>query len=161
MRFSRSAQVYTALALGAIAALGFLAVSRIAPQKVAVQAAAVAPAVALSGDMKKLIFHAAPQPVPDVAFAGADGTAMQLADFAGKHVLLNFWASWCAPCREEMPMLADLETKFGGEDFAVVTIATGRDDAAKVDRFFDGMGITNLPRHRDTNQALARQMQVF
>ena len=58
-------------------------------------------------------------------------------------------------------MLAELETKFGGEGFAVVTIATGRDDAAKVDRFFDGMGITNLPRHRDTNQALARQMQVF
>ena len=66
------------------------------------------------GTMKKLLFSD-PAPVSDVAFTHADGGSFTLADFRGKHVLVNFWATWCAPCRKEMPMLSELQSEFGGD----------------------------------------------
>ncbi len=113
------------------------------------------------GDMRKLAVHAEPQPGSDVAFEGDDGSEMTLAAFAGKHVLVNFWATWCAPCREEMPQLVELQEAYGGEDFEVVTIATGRNDEAGMERFLSEIGAESLPRHRDPRQALARSMGVL
>lgn len=112
------------------------------------------------GSMKKLVFSD-PVPVSDVNFIRADGSEGNLADFAGRHVLLNFWATWCAPCRKEMPGLSELQSEFGGEGFEVVTIATGRNPQAAMNRFFDEIGVKNLPLHRDPKQALARNMAVF
>ncbi len=113
------------------------------------------------GDMKKLSFHSAPEPAPDVAFERADGSTATLADYAGQHVVLNFWATWCAPCRHEMPTLSALQEALGGEDFAVVTIATGRNPPPAMKTFFDDIGVENLPLHRDPKSALARAMGVF
>ena len=79
-----------------------------------------------SGDMMKLNFHADAKPVSDQAYTKDDGSEGVLADHRGKVVLLNFWATWCAPCRKEMPMLAELQSEFGGDDFEVLTLATGR-----------------------------------
>ena len=114
-----------------------------------------------SGSMKKLTFHTAAKAVPAVYFATADGDQKQLFDFQGKVVLLNFWATWCAPCRIEMPMLSELQTEFGGKNFEVVTIATGRNAPGALKRFFDKAGIENLPRHRDIKQQLARKMAIL
>ena len=114
-----------------------------------------------SGSMKKLTFHTAAKAVPAVYFATADGDQKQLSDFQGKVVLLNFWATWCAPCRIEMPMLSKLQTEFGGKNFEVVTIATGRNAPGALKRFFDKAGIENLPRHRDIKQQLARKMAIL
>ncbi len=115
-----------------------------------------------TGDMKKLTFHSAPKPVSAAVFTDFDGTAeLQLADYQGKYVLLNFWATWCAPCRKEMPMLSDLQTELGGDTFEVVTIATGRNPTPAMKKFFDEIGVDNLPLHRDPKQALARDMAVF
>ncbi|MEO0381693.1 MAG: TlpA disulfide reductase family protein, partial [Pseudomonadota bacterium] len=72
-----------------------------------------------------------------------------------------FWATWCAPCRHEMPMLSELQTAFGGDDFEVVTIATGRNSPAGIVKFFKDTGIDNLPRYQDPKQKLAAQMGVF
>jgi len=117
---------------------------------------------ARTGDMKKLVFHSTPKDVSTAAFELADGAGTgTLADYKGKLVLVNFWATWCAPCRKEMPDLAALQTEFGGEDFEVVTIATGRNSPQGIRRFFDETGIDNLPRHQDPRQALAAQMAVF
>lgn len=112
-------------------------------------------------DMKKLVFHAAPKPITDASYETFDGGAGQLSDYAGQYVLLNFWATWCAPCRKEMPDLAELQTEFGGEDFQVVTVATGRNPPAKMKDFFAKIGVDNLPLHRDPKQQLARQMAVL
>ncbi len=136
--------LYTALVLGANPA-----------------AADVAAADALrEGSMKKLIF-AEPQEVSDVTFTDPDGGEFQLTDFAGKHVLVNFWATWCAPCRKEMPMLSELQTEFGGEAFEVVTIATGRNELQGIRRFFEEVEVDNLPLFLDPRSGLARDMGIL
>lgn len=114
------------------------------------------------GDMKKLSFHSQPKPVSETEFTLADGAGNgSLADYRGKHILLNFWATWCAPCRKEMPMLAALQDEFGGDKFEVVTLATGRNSPVGIQKFFDEIGVTNLPRHQDPKQAIARDMGVL
>ncbi len=114
------------------------------------------------GDMRKLIFHDTPKAVSSAAFDLADGAGTAtLRDYRGKYVLLNFWATWCAPCRKEMPMLSELQTEFGGDKFEVLTIATGRNSPAGIVKFFDDIGIDNLPRHQDPKQKLAAQMGIF
>ena len=141
-----AALVYTALALGANAAL----------------AADIPTLEALrEGDMKKLSFHAEPKPVAEAAFTLEDGGEGVLADYAGKYVLLNFWATWCAPCRKEMPELSALQAEFGGEGFEVVTLATGRNSPAGIVKFFEKAGVDNLPRHQDAQQRVAREMAVL
>jgi thiol-disulfide isomerase/thioredoxin len=113
------------------------------------------------GDMKKLAFAASPEAAPDVAFETEEGGEMTLADYEGRHLVVNFWATWCAPCRHEMPTLSALQEALGGEDFAVVTIATGRNPAPAMKKFFDEIGVENLPLHRDPKSALARSRGVF
>ena len=113
------------------------------------------------GDMKKLTFHTDPQPAGESSFTTFDGDPLTLADYEGKWVLLNFWATWCAPCRKEMPMLSELQEELGGDDFEVVTIATGRNPAPAMQSFFAEIGVNNLPLHRDPKSALAREMGIL
>ncbi len=145
MDWTRGAILYTALLFGANA--GMADISELETLR--------------QGEMRKLILHAEPEPVPNVVFLDETGQELTLGDFRGQHVLLNFWATWCAPCREEMPSLDALQREFGGERFRVATVATGRDSPAAIRRFFESIGVTELPSYRDTNQALARQMGVF
>lgn len=118
-------------------------------------------ATLLTGDLAKFVRHDAPVAMPEAIFARPDGTTGSLADHKGQWVLVNLWATWCAPCRVEMPMLAALQAAHGGDKFQVVTIATGRDSQAKVNRFMDQIEVTNLPRHTDPNQAFARAVKVL
>lgn len=145
-----SALVYTALTLGAITST---------PQARADLAAAAA---LRDGDMKKLIFHDAPKETSSAAFILADDAGKAtLQDYRGKYVLLNFWATWCAPCRKEMPQLSELQSAFGGDGFEVLTIATGRNSPTGISKFFEEIGVENLPRHQDPKQALASEMAIF
>ncbi|MEL6565971.1 MAG: TlpA disulfide reductase family protein [Pseudomonadota bacterium] len=146
MKKTIAAALYMALSLGAIPALADVD-------------AAIA---AREGDMKKLVFHATPEAVSSAPFDLADGAGQKsLADYEGKHILVNFWATWCAPCRHEMPMLSELQAEFGGDDFEVVTIATGRNNPAAIVKFLEEIEATNLPRHQDPKQKLAAQMGIF
>ena len=101
------------------------------------------------GDMRKLVVHSEPRAVSDTPFNAEDGGQMSLGDFKGKVVAVNFWAVWCAPCRHEMPMLSDLQTELGGDDFEVVTIAMGRNAPQAMVQFFGEIGVENLPLHAD------------
>ena len=113
------------------------------------------------GDMMKLNFHSEAKAVSDQAYIKDDGSEGTLADHTGKIVLLNFWATWCAPCRKEMPMLAELQTELGGDTFEVVTLATGRNAPPAMKKFFKDIGVDNLPLHRDPKQKIARDMAVL
>ena len=116
----------------------------------------------LAGDMKKLAVHETPKATTDASFDLADDAGRaSLEDYRGKYVLVNFWATWCAPCRKEMPHLSELQTELGGPDFEVLTIATGRNSPAGISKFFKEIGVTNLPRHQDPKQSLASQMGIF
>lgn len=139
----RSVLLYTALVFGANAAL-----------------AADVDWDAAKAGLPKLVAAQDPGPVGVTEFTDPEGGTHSLADYRGKVVLLNFWATWCAPCREEMPALDELQAELGGEDFQVVTIATGRNSPAKIDEFYADMGIANLPVLLDPRQQLAREMGV-
>jgi thiol-disulfide isomerase/thioredoxin len=112
------------------------------------------------GSLKKLMFSE-PKPVTEVGFTDLDGGSHSLADYDGQIVLLNFWATWCAPCRKEMPALDALQAELGGADFQVVTVATGRNSPAGLTRFFADEAIENLPLFTDPKQELARNMAVL
>ncbi|GFE65053.1 thioredoxin [Litoreibacter roseus] len=108
------------------------------------------------GDLAKLQFHAEPRAVTQVTFKDSVGGPVSLSDYEGNYVLLNFWALWCAPCREEMPALNALDKKFEGQNFEVVTVATGRNARPAVDVYFEKENFTNLPKLFDPKMALAR-----
>jgi thiol-disulfide isomerase/thioredoxin len=76
-------------------------------------------------------------------------------------LVVNFWATWCAPCRKEMPMLDALQAEFGGDRFAVLTVATGRNALPAIDRFFAETGVQHLPVLLDPRSALARDAAVL
>ncbi|MBP0483229.1 TlpA disulfide reductase family protein [Sagittula salina] len=121
---------------------------------------AAAKAVA-AGDMKKMVFHSTPRAAGISDFMTFDEAPLALSNWQGKWVLVNFWATWCAPCRHEMPMLSELQAAYGGDDFEVVTIATSRNPPAKIEDFFAEIGVDNLPLHRDPQSILAREMGVL
>jgi thiol-disulfide isomerase/thioredoxin len=161
MKMSRSKLVYTALAAIAIIAAVFAFAPSGAVTGGLSEATRAKVQALQTGDMKKLVLHPAPQAVAAAPYTTAEGKTARLSEHTGKIVLLNFWATWCAPCRKEMPMLAELQSELGGADFEVITLATGRNDPAAMARFFAEIGISNLPLHTDANSAVAREMGVL
>ncbi|WP_128514732.1 TlpA family protein disulfide reductase [Tabrizicola thermarum] len=111
------------------------------------------------GDMKKLMLHEAPVPVPESALLDAEDGTHSLADYRGKWVVLNFWATWCAPCRQEMPSLDRLQAAM--PEIAVVPVATGRNAVEGIRRFFEQAEVKGLPILRDPTSELARAMHVL
>ncbi len=113
------------------------------------------------GEMRKLAIHKQAADLPTFTLLDMDDRERHLTEFQGKWVLLNFWATWCAPCRKEMPMLDALQAELGGEEFEVVLIAAGRNPKPAIRKFFEEANITNLPTLRDPTQQLSNLMGVF
>jgi len=95
----------------------------------------------------------------DLSFKGPQGQDLKTTDFAGKTVLLNLWATWCGPCREEMPALNNLQKEMGGEDFEVVAvnIDTGTDEKPKA--FLEETGVDALGYYRDSTMGVFNVMK--
>lgn len=91
--------------------------------------------------------------VANFSFQNAEGETVQLADFRGKAVLLNIWATWCVPCREEMPTLDNLQAEVGGLDFEVVALSIDVAGLTAVETFYGEIGITNLAVYLDRPSA--------
>ena len=110
---------------------------------------ALAEALPRAGDMRKLVVHDTPREGSEVGFTDASGVPLSLADFAGKVVVLNFWATWCPPCRAEMPTLNALQRDMGGDDLVVLAVATGRNMLPAIEKFNAEAGIDALPVYLD------------
>jgi thiol-disulfide isomerase/thioredoxin len=85
--------------------------------------------------------HEEPQPLADLVFADESGEPRSLEDWHGKVLLLNVWATWCAPCRAEMPTLDRLQQRLGDKGFEVVALSVDRAGASTVRKFFDEIGV--------------------
>ena len=114
-----------------------------------------------TGAMAALLVRSKPLDLPAFTFAEADGRSKSLADFGGRIVLLNIWATWCVPCREEMPALDQLETKLGGKDFAVVAINIDKGGADKAAAFLDETGATHLALYTDPSGKLFSTLKAI
>ena len=104
--------------------------------------------------LKKLIVLESPPPQPRMSYSAPDGQTMQLSDYKGKVILLNVWATWCAPCIAEMPTLNALQIERDGDDFEVVTISLDR-TAEEAAIFFKDNNIDNLPSWHDASFGLS------
>ena len=101
----------------------------------------------IGGQMAALLVTGTGRGYGDLSFVDAEGNDKTIADYAGRPLLVNFWATWCGPCREEMPALDALSAKYGGENFALLTIDLdlGDDGMAKAAAFLNENNLPNLP----------------
>ncbi|MGH6739307.1 MAG: TlpA family protein disulfide reductase [Bradyrhizobium sp.] len=90
-----------------------------------------------------------PTPLPEVRFQDGAGSGLSLTDFQGKFIVLNVWATWCAPCREEMPALDRLQQALGGPGFEVVALSIDQQGSQVVRRFFNEVGVKTLKVYVD------------
>ena len=113
----------------------------------------------LVGDMKKLVVHSTPVAVPDAVLLDATDAETSLTAYRGQWLVLNFWATWCAPCRQEMPSLDRLQAAVPA--LRVLPVATGRNGVDQIVKFNTEAGIVNLGILRDPKSRLAAQMGVL
>ena len=101
-----------------------------------------------------------PRPLPEVRFVDGDGRALTLADFREKVVLMNLWATWCAPCIREMPTLERLQAGLGGPDFEVVVLSIDVGGLPAVTDFYQALGLKALGIYVDKTASAWRDLKV-
>ncbi|MGX4774257.1 thiol:disulfide interchange protein TlpA [Bradyrhizobium guangdongense] len=101
------------------------------------------------GEVAALTMASAPLKLPDLTFEDGDGKPKKLSDFRGKTVLVNLWATWCVPCRKEMPALDQLQAKLAGPNFEVVAINIDTRDPEKPKTFLKEANLTRLGYFND------------
>lgn len=104
--------------------------------------------------------HPTPRPLADIEFKDGDGKDLRLSNFKGKIVLLNVWATWCPPCRHEMPTLDKLQGTLGGKDFEVMALSIDRAGVHAVEAFFMEIGVKHLRLYIDQSMAAMRKLAV-
>jgi thiol-disulfide isomerase/thioredoxin len=159
---------YTVMAAVSIAALGLAAVYGIAGFERNGADADCGPALAAAKRMAPLArgevaaVNVADEAlhVPALAFKDATGADTTLADWRGRVVLLNLWATWCVPCRKEMPALAELQQKLGGADFEVVAVNIDTRNLDKPKAWLREAGVTGLNYYADANAKVFQDLKA-
>jgi thiol-disulfide isomerase/thioredoxin len=111
--------------------------------------------------MAAFVFKPSRPAVADLEFADGRGQAKRLSEWRGRVVLVNLWATWCAPCREEMPSLAALEQALGSKDFEVVAISLDRKGAEVAGAFLKDTGASDIELYVDTTAATLDRLQAI
>ena len=114
-----------------------------------------------TGTMAAFVVKGERKPVPEVSFLTEKGEATSLSQWKGRVVLVNLWATWCVPCREEMPTLAALQSTMGGSDFEVVAISVDRKGIEGSAKFLNDVSATSLKLYADpSTEALGKFQAV-
>ena len=113
------------------------------------------------GEVAAVRVATSPKRLPALAFKDAQGTEKSLADWHGRTTLLNLWATWCVPCRKEMPALEALENKLGGPNFEVVTVNIDTRDLEKPKAWLRDVGITKLAYYSDSNAKVFQDLKAL
>ena len=111
------------------------------------------------GEVAAMIIAPKPQPMPDYAFDGPDGAPVSLASFKGKTTLLNIWATWCVPCRAEMPALDRLQEAFAGQNFQVVAVNVDTTRLERAKAFLAETGVKSLTYYGDPKANIFYEMK--
>jgi thiol-disulfide isomerase/thioredoxin len=111
------------------------------------------------GEVAALTMATKPLQMPDLTFVDGNGNAKKLSDWKGRTVLLNLWATWCVPCRKEMPALDNLEGKLGGDKFAVVAVNIDTRDAEKPKAFLRDGNLTRLGNFSDSKAKVFQDLK--
>jgi thiol-disulfide isomerase/thioredoxin len=112
------------------------------------------------GEVAALTMATAPLRLPDLAFEDASGAAKKLSDWRGRTVLVNLWATWCVPCRREMPALEGLQTRLGGPNFEVVAVNIDTRDPEKPKNFLKDANLTRLGYFSDKNAKVFQDLKA-
>jgi thiol-disulfide isomerase/thioredoxin len=113
------------------------------------------------GEVAALTMATAPLRLPDLAFEDAGGKPRKLSDWRGRTVLVNLWATWCVPCRKEMPALESLQNKLGGTDFEVVAINIDTRDSEKPKNFLKEANLTRLGYFSDQKAKVFQDLKAI
>ena len=111
-------------------------------------------------DIKNLVLIKNPKIYESVIFKDINQKEVDLDDFKGKLIILNFWATWCIPCREEMPSLDDLQSNINFDNLKIFPINIGQENFTKSDSFFKELGIQNLEIYFDVPITLAKKFSL-
>ena len=111
------------------------------------------------GEVAALTMASAPLRLPDVTFEDAQGKPKKLSDWRGRTVLLNLWATWCVPCRKEMPALESLQARLGGPDFEVVAVNIDTRDPEKPKNFLKEANLNRLAYFTDQNAKIFQDLK--
>jgi len=112
------------------------------------------------GEVAALTMATTPLKIPDLAFSDAEGKPRKLSDWSGRTVLVNLWATWCVPCRKEMPALDGLQARFGSTNFEVVAINIDTRDSNKPKAFFAETGLTKLTYFQDSKAKVFQDLKA-
>ena len=111
-------------------------------------------------DIKNLVIIKNPKTYKDVVFKDLNQKNVELDDFKGKLILINFWATWCAPCKEEMPSLDNLQSNNNLNNLKIFPINIGQEDISKSELFFQKLNIKNLDIYIDSRITLAKKFAL-
>jgi thiol-disulfide isomerase/thioredoxin len=161
----RLAVVISTIAIGCV--IGLVALYRmgggqsnaIAAQCAGSRAVVARMAPVALGEVAAVNVSSSPVPAPSLSFEGPGGEAKVLADFRGKAILLNLWATWCVPCRQEMPTLDQLETQRGGPDFEVVAINVDTTKLQSRQSFLASAGVNNIKFYADPSGSVFQALR--
>ena len=106
------------------------------------------------GELRKFIFSESTEVLPNPLILDANGNIVEIG-YKEDILIINFWATWCAPCKKEMPSLNSLAQKMKHEDIRIITIASGRNSKEAIDAFFDDNNLINLKKYRDPRGRIA------
>ena len=127
----------------------FFSISAIAESKYAEKTKDI-----IRGELRKFIFSENTEVLPNPLILDANGNTVEIG-YDEDILIINFWATWCAPCKKEMPSLNSLAQNMKYEDIQIITIASGRNSKEAIDGFFDDNNLVNLKKYRDPRGRIA------